>query len=82
VQYFETIGKLGDVQGRLVAGDADPRIPWVITPEALAPYVPGVWDPDADPVELYYLTEREPSPASFRTLGAARPTSARCWTAK
>jgi arylsulfatase A-like enzyme len=34
-----------------------PRIPWIITPEALALYAPGVWDPDADPVELYYLTD-------------------------
>ena len=34
-----------------------PRIPWVLTPEALRPYAPGVWDPDADPVELYYLPD-------------------------
>ena len=33
------------------------RIPWVLTPEALAPYAPGVWDPDAGPVELYYLPD-------------------------
>ena len=33
------------------------RIPWVLTPEALAPYAPGVWDPDADPAELYYLPD-------------------------
>ena len=33
------------------------RIPWVITPEALKPYTPGVWDPDDDPVELYYLPD-------------------------
>jgi arylsulfatase len=33
------------------------RIPWVITPEALKPYTPGVWDPDQDPVELYYLPD-------------------------
>ena len=34
-----------------------PRIPWVLTPEALKPYAPDVWDPDADPAELYYLPE-------------------------
>ena len=33
------------------------RIPWVLTPEALAPYAPGVWDPDAGPAELYYLPD-------------------------
>ena len=33
------------------------RIPWVLTPDALAPYAPGVWDPDADPAELYYLPD-------------------------
>ncbi len=33
------------------------RIPWVLTPEAIAPYAPGVWDPDADPAELYYLPD-------------------------
>jgi len=27
----------------------------VLSPEALAPYAPGVWDPDATPAELYYL---------------------------
>ena len=33
------------------------RIPWVLTPDALKPYAPGVWDPDDDPVELYYLPD-------------------------
>ena len=33
------------------------RIPWVVTPDALRPYAPGVWDPDAGPAELYYLPE-------------------------
>jgi hypothetical protein len=34
-----------------------PRIPWVVTPEALRPYAPDVWDPDGDPAELYYLPD-------------------------
>ena len=29
----------------------------MITPDALRPYAPGVWDPDADPAELYYLPD-------------------------
>jgi arylsulfatase len=33
------------------------RIPWVLTPEAIKPFAPGVWDPDEDPVELYYLPD-------------------------
>jgi arylsulfatase len=33
------------------------RIPWVLTPDALKPYAPGVWDPDATPAELYYLPD-------------------------
>ena len=34
-----------------------PRIPWVLTPDALRPYAPGVWDPDTDPAELFYLPD-------------------------
>src|SRR6185437_10755816 len=34
-----------------------PRIPWVLTPDALRPYAPGAWDPDTDPAELYYLPD-------------------------
>jgi hypothetical protein len=33
------------------------RIPWLLTPGALALYAPGVWDPDAGPVELYHLPD-------------------------
>jgi arylsulfatase len=33
------------------------RIPWVLTLDALKPYAPGVWDPDAGPAELYYLPD-------------------------
>ena len=33
------------------------RIPWVLTPDAIKPYAPGVWNPDDDPTELYYLPD-------------------------
>ncbi len=33
-----------------------PRIPWLLDPEALRHFGPG-WDPDDDPVELYYLPD-------------------------
>ena len=34
-----------------------PRIPWDLTPETMARFAPGVWHPDDDPVELYYLPD-------------------------
>ena len=56
-QYFETLGNRGMYKdGWWLAMKTD-RIPWEMTPDALAPYAPGVWDPDAGPVELYYLPD-------------------------
>jgi arylsulfatase A-like enzyme len=54
-QYFETIGNRGMYKDGWWLAMKTERIPWVITPEALKPYAPGVWDPDATPAELYYL---------------------------
>ena len=34
-----------------------PRIPWELTPDTMKRFAPQVWDPDADPVELYYLPD-------------------------
>lgn len=34
-----------------------PRIPWKIDPETLKRFAPGVWDPERDPVERYYLPD-------------------------
>jgi len=56
-QYFETIGNRAMYKDGWWLAIRTPRIPWVITPEALKPYAPGVWDPDADPAELYYLPD-------------------------
>ena len=48
----------GDVQGRLVAGDEDRAHPvGAHARGARARTRPGVWDPDADPAELYYLPD-------------------------
>ena len=56
-QYFETLGNRGMYKdGWWLAMKTD-RIPWEMTPDALAPYAPGAWDPDAGPVELYYLPD-------------------------
>ena len=56
-QYFETIGNRAMYKDGWWLSMKTERIPWVITPEALEPYKPGVWDPDKDPVELYYLPD-------------------------
>jgi arylsulfatase len=34
-----------------------PRIPWDATPDTMRRFAPGVWDPDDDPVGLYYLPD-------------------------
>ena len=34
-----------------------PRIPWKADPETIRGFAPGVWDPESDPVELYYLPD-------------------------
>ena len=33
------------------------RIPWDLTPTRIRKFAPGVWKPDDDPVELYYLPD-------------------------
>jgi arylsulfatase len=56
-QYFETVGNRGMYKDGWWLAMKTERIPWVLTPEALQPYAPGVWDPDAGPAELYYLPD-------------------------
>ena len=56
-QYFETIGNRAMYKDGWWLSMRTERIPWVLTPDALKPYAPGVWDPDDDPVELYYLPD-------------------------
>ena len=56
-QYFETIGNRAMYKDGWWLAVRQTRIPWVLTPEAIAPYAPGVWNPDDDPVELYYLPD-------------------------
>src|SRR6185437_13337599 len=57
-QYFETMGNRAMYKDGWWLAIKTPRIPWVLTPDALRPYAPGVWDPDADPRELFW-TEAE-----------------------
>ena len=56
-QYFETMGNRGMYKDGWWLAVKTERIPWVLTPEALEPYAPGVWDPDAGAAELYYLPD-------------------------
>ncbi len=56
-QYFETIGNRAMYKDGWWLAMRTERIPWVLTPEALKPYTPGDWNPDDDPVELYYLPD-------------------------
>jgi arylsulfatase len=56
-QYFETVGNRAMYKDGWWLAVKTARIPWVLTPEAIGPYAPDVWDPDQDPVELYYLPD-------------------------
>ena len=56
-QYFETVGNRAMYKDGWWLAMRTERIPWVLTPDALRPYAPGVWDPDAGPAELYYLPD-------------------------
>ena len=56
-QYFETVGNRGMYKDGWWLAMKTERIPWDLTPEALGPYAPGIWDPDAGPAELYYLPD-------------------------
>ena len=56
-QYFETIGNRSMYKDGWWLSMKTARIPWVLTPDAIKPYAPGVWDPDQDPTELYYLPD-------------------------
>ena len=56
-QYFEIYGYRAMYKdGWWLAQDAE-RIPWDVTPDTVRKFAPGVWQPDDDPVELYYLPD-------------------------
>ncbi len=56
-QYFETVGNRAMYKDGWWLAMRTERIPGCSRPEALEPYRPGDWDPDQDPVELYYLPD-------------------------
>ena len=68
-QYFEAVGNRAMYKDGWWLAMRLPRIPWELDPEALRHFGPG-WDPDADPVELYYLPDDF---AQARDLASANP---------
>ncbi len=56
-QYFESLGNRAMYKDGWWLAMKTARIPWVLTPDAIKPFAPGVWNPDDDPTELYYLPD-------------------------
>jgi arylsulfatase len=55
-QYFEALGNRAMYKDGWWFCQRPERIPWELDPEVLRGFGPG-WDPDSDPVELYYLPD-------------------------
>jgi Sulfatase len=56
-QHFENFGSRAMYKDGWWLSMRMPRIPWRLDPEVLKHFAPGVWKPDEDPVELYYLPD-------------------------
>jgi arylsulfatase A-like enzyme len=56
-QYFEIFGNRAMYKDGWWLSMMMPRIPWDATPDTMRKFAPGVWDPDSDPAELYYLPD-------------------------
>jgi arylsulfatase A-like enzyme len=56
-QYFENFGNRAMYKDGWWLAMRMPRVPWRLDPELLKRFAPGVWKPDEDPVELYYLPD-------------------------
>jgi arylsulfatase len=57
VQYFELLGSRAVYQDGWWACARLDRAPWDFSPQTLARFAPGAWDPDRDTWELYYLPD-------------------------
>ena len=57
VQYFEMLGSRAIYKDGWWAGARLDKIPWDFTPETMKRFAPGVYDPDKDVWELYYLPD-------------------------
>ena len=71
VQYFEFAGSRAIYKDGWWACAKLDRIPWDFSPETMKRFAPGVYDPDKDVWELYYLpddfSQPRMSPLSIRT---------------
>jgi arylsulfatase A-like enzyme len=56
-QYFEILGYRGMYKDGWWLSMMPPRIPWDLQPAAIKRLAPGVWDPEQDVTELYYLPD-------------------------
>jgi arylsulfatase len=55
VQYFEILGARGIYKDGWWAGTRLDKAPWDLSPQTLKRFAPGVYDPEKDVWELYYL---------------------------
>jgi arylsulfatase A-like enzyme len=69
-QYFENFGNRAMYKDGWWLSMRMPRVPWRLDPAMLQTFAPGVWNPDEDPVELYYLPDDF---AQANDLAAANP---------
>ena len=72
-QYYEILGNRGMYKDGWLFCQRLQRIPWSLDPEALRAFGPG-WDPETDPVELYYLPDDF---AQSKNLAADHPEKVR-----
>jgi arylsulfatase A-like enzyme len=56
-QYYEILGNRGMYKDGWLFCQRLHRIPWVIDPDQLRNEFGTTWDPEADPIELYYLPD-------------------------
>jgi Sulfatase len=57
VQYFEILGARGIYKDGWWAGTRLDKTPWDLSPQTLKRFAPGVYDPEKDVWELYYLPD-------------------------
>ena len=57
VQYFEVLGARAIYKDGWWAGTHLDKAPWDFSPETIAKFAPGVFDPEKYPWELYYLPD-------------------------
>jgi arylsulfatase A-like enzyme len=73
-QYFEIFGNRAMYRDGWLLSVMLPRIPWDATPDTMRRFAPGIWDPDTDPFELYYLPDDF---SQARNMAAEHPDKVR-----